>query len=243
MLSALRAAVCGVIVTHELWRPKCDASSGPGNKHCVCSAVSSTCSHAFSAQRRVSLLYIARSLCLRGLLGMGRKAHGRVNNWQQQWVRAAVQQMPRRRFQQTSKLAARSVPHRKELHEAQGMSRTGLAQPSPRHCHACARCPAPCTRAHACTARSTRTLHACEPRQRRAHALTQQHALAHAQKHHVVPRVTGHWLTVGRPAAEPSSAQSQRKCTRHLSLLTSHVHHPHAVHATHHHHCHRTAET
>ena len=84
---------------------------------------------------------------------------------------------------------------------------------------------------------STRTLHACEPRQRRAHALTQQHALAHAQKHSVVPRVTGHWLTVGRPAAEPSSAQSQRKCTRHISLLTSHVHHPHAVHATHHHCC------
>ena len=80
-------------------------------------------------------------------------------------------------------------------------------------------------------------------RQRRAHALTQQHALAHAQKHSVVPRVTGHWLTVGRPAAEPSSAQLQRKCTRHLSLLTSHVHHPHAVHPTHHHCCHRTAET
>ena len=54
------------------------------------------------------------------------------------------------------------------------------------------------------------------------------------QKHHVVPRVTGHWLTVGRPAAEPSSAQSQRKSTRHISLLVSHVHHPHAVHATHH---------
>ena len=69
-----------------------------------------------------------------------------------------------------------------------------------------------------------------------AHALTQQHALTR-QKHHVVPRVTGHWLTVGRPAAEPSSAQSQRKCTRHISLLVSHVHHPHAVHATHHHCC------
>ena len=64
---------------------------------------------------------------------------------------------------------------------------------------------------------------------------THQHALAHAQKHHVVPHVTGHWLTVGRPAAEPSSAQSQRKCTRHILLLVSHVHHPHAVHATHHH--------
>ena len=115
------------------------------------------------------------------------------------------------------------------------MSRTGLRLACLTH----TRCPAPCTRAHACTARSTRTLHACEPRQRRAHALTQQHALAHAQKHHVVPRVTGHWLTVGRPAAEPSSAQSQRKCTRHISLLVSHVHHPHAAHATHHHCCHR----
>ena len=111
-----------------------------------------------------------------------------------------------------------------------GMSRTGLRLACLTH----TRCPAPCTRAHACTARSTRTLHACEPRQRRAHALTQQHALTR-QKHHVVPRVTGHWLTVGRPAAEPSSAQSQRKCTRHISLLVSHVHHPHAVHATHHH--------
>ena len=37
---------------------------------------------------------------------------------------------------------------------------------SPRHCLAHARCPAPCTRAHACTARSTRTLDACELRQR-----------------------------------------------------------------------------
>ena len=107
-------------------------------------------------------------------------------------------------------------------------------------CLAHTRCPAPCTRAHARTARSTRTLHACEPRQRRAHALTQQHALAHAQKHHVVPRVTGHWLTVGRPAAEPSSAQLHRKCTRHIPLLASHMPHPHAVHATHHHCCHRT---
>ena len=113
------------------------------------------------------------------------------------------------------------------------MSRTGLRLA----CLAHARCPAPCTRAHACTARSTRTLHACEPRQRRAHALTQQHALAHAQKHHMVPRVTGNWLTVGRPAAEPSSAQSQRKCTRQIPLLASHVPHPHAVHATHHHCC------
>ena len=27
---------------------------------------------------------------MRGLLGMGRKAHGRVDNWQQRWVRAAA---------------------------------------------------------------------------------------------------------------------------------------------------------
>ena len=65
-------------------------------------------------------------------------------------------------------------------------------------CLAHARFPAPCTRAHACTARSTRTLHACEPRQQRAHALTQQHALTR-QKHHVVPRVTGHWPLDSRP--------------------------------------------
>ena len=38
-----------------------------------------------------------------------------------------------------------------------------------RHCVACAPslCSAPCTRAHARRARSSRTLHACEPRQRR----------------------------------------------------------------------------
>ena len=142
--------------------------------------------------------------------------------------------------QQTSKHAARFEPHRKELQERNSACRApGFASSShaPRSL--------PCA-LHAITrVHNTLDTHAARmrARQRRAHALTQQHALAHAQKHHVVPRVTGHWLTVGRPAAEPSSAQSQRKCTRHLSLLTSHMHHPHVVHATHHHCCHRTAET
>ena len=52
------------------------------------------------------------------------------------------------------------------------------------------------------------------------------------QKHPVVPRVTGNWLAACRPAAEPLSAQLQRKCARQIPLLTSHVHHPHAVHPT-----------
>ena len=170
---------------------------------------------------------------MRGLLGMGRKAHGRVNNWQQQWVRAAVQQMPRRRS--NKRVSSLRVLHRTEKSCKSAIQHVAhRASPRPRMPRA--HCPAPCTRAHACTARSTRTLHACEPRQRRAHALTQQHALTR-QKNHVVPRVTGNWLTVGRPAAEPSSTQLQRKCARHLSLLASHMHHPHAVHATHHHCC------
>ena len=47
---------------------------------------------------------------------------------------------------------------------------------SPCHCHACARCSAPCTRAHACRARSSRTLHACAPRQ----PCTCSHVATHA---------------------------------------------------------------
>ena len=47
---------------------------------------------------------------------------------------------------------------------------------SPRHCHACARCSAPCTRAHACRARSSHTRHACAPRQ----PCTCSHVATHA---------------------------------------------------------------
>ena len=49
--------------------------------------------------------------------------------------------------------------------------------PRPRHCRARARCAAPCTRAHACRARSTRTHHACAPHQpcTCSHAATRAH--------------------------------------------------------------------
>ena len=147
---------------------------------------------------------------MRGLLGMGRKAHGRVNNWQQQWVRAAVQQMPRRRFQQTSKLAARSVPHRKELHKAQFIyvahrACPAFASPLPRLRSL------PCALHTSTRVHSTLDTHAARMRASPATCTcTHTATCAHTrQKHHVVPRVTGHWLTVGRPAAEPSSAQSQ----------------------------------
>ena len=133
----------------------------------------------------------------------------------------------------------------KALHRAQGRKRSPPHRACPAFASHASRTLAALRLAHEHTqskARSTRTLHACEPRQRRAHALTQQHALTR-QKHSVVPRVTGNWLTVGRPAAEPSSTQLQCKCACHVPLLASHVHHPHVVHATHHHCCHRTAET
>ena len=100
----------------------------------------------------------------------------------------------------------------KALHRAQGRKRSPPHRACPAFASHASRTLAALRLAHEHTqskARSTRTLHACEPRQRRAHALTQQHALTR-QKHSVVPRVTGNWLTVGRPAAEPSSAQSQR---------------------------------
>ena len=77
---------------------------------------------------------------------------------------------------------------------------------SPRHCHARARCSAPCTRARACRARSTRTHHACAPRQlcTCSHAATR----AHVKKLGCRARVTGHWLTVGRLAACTSGANA-----------------------------------
>ena len=77
---------------------------------------------------------------------------------------------------------------------------------SPRHCHARTRCPAPCTRAHACRARSSRTHHACAPRQpcTCSHAATR----AHVKKLGCRARVTGHWLTVGRLAAGTSGANA-----------------------------------
>ena len=108
---------------------------------------------------------------------------------------------------------------------------------SPRHCHARARCHAPCTRAHACRARSTRTHHACATRQQCtcSHTATR----AHVKKLGCRARVTGHWLPVGRLAADTSGAHTALQ-TRSPSPLPATMRHRHAVHAIHHRRCHRT---
>ena len=148
---------------------------------------------------------------MRGLLGMGRKAHGRVNNWQQQWVRAAVQQMPRRRS--NKRVSSLRVLHRTEK-SCKSAIRHVAHRASPRPRMPRARCAAPCTRAHACRARSTRTHHACATRQQCtcSHTATR----AHVKKLGCRARVTGHWLTVGRLAACTSDANALFKHARHL---------------------------
>ena len=83
---------------------------------------------------------------------------------------------------------------------------------SPRHCHARARCHAPCTRAHTCIARSTRRCTRASLASD-ARALTLQHALSR-QHARMCARVTGHWLTVGRPAACASGVHTNCKCSR-----------------------------
>ena len=104
---------------------------------------------------------------------------------------------------------------------------------SPRHCHACARCSAPCTRAHACRARSSRTHHACAPRQ----PCTCSHVATHActrQKAGCRARVTGHWLTVGRLATGASRIRMLSNLTRHPPLQRAAFIKTHIVHAIHH---------
>ena len=80
---------------------------------------------------------------------------------------------------------------------------------SPRHCHARARCSAPCTRAHACRARSSRTHHACAAPCVRAspamHMLT--HACMHAPAMHMLTKA--HWpLADRRPLAHLARTRS-----------------------------------
>jgi hypothetical protein len=111
---------------------------------------------------------------------------------------------------------------------------------SPRHCHACARCPAPCTRAHACRARSSRTHHACAPRHSHAHALTQQHALTSKS----LNGCSSH-----RPLADCRPARCMRIWLAHAlqmrsppPLLVRRMRRSHAVHAMHHHRCHMCRE-
>ena len=88
---------------------------------------------------------------------------------------------------------------------------------SPRHCHACARCSAPCTRAHACRARSSRTHHACAPRQP-CTCSTRQHTLARArQKLDVMlEALAAGWPSAGWRPAHTHDPQMPRRlrCSR-----------------------------
>ena len=85
---------------------------------------------------------------------------------------------------------------------------------------------------HARHARTTRVRLASD-----AHALTLQHALTSNLSCRA--RVTGHWLPVGRLAADTSGAHTALQ-TRSPSPLPATMRHRHAVHAIHHRRCHRT---
>ena len=108
--------------------------------------------------------------------------------------------------------------------------------PRPRHCRARARCAAPCTRAHACRARSTRTNHACAPRQ----PCTCSHVATHActSKAWLLP-CSSHWpLADRRPARRWHIWLTHALQTRSPSPLRAiPMHRRHAVHAIHLHRC------
>ena len=118
--------------------------------------------------------------------------------------------------------------------------------PRPRHCRARARCAAPCTRAHACRARSTRTNHACAPRQ----PCTCSHVATHACTSKAWLPCSSHWpLADRRPARrwhiwlahalQARSPSPLRAIPMHRRHAVHAIHlHRHAVHAIH-----RTAET
>ena len=114
-----------------------------------------------------------------------------------------------------------------------GMSRTGLrlatATPALAALHL----------AHDTRVQSTLDTHAP-----RVHASPAMHMLSRGntrsrQKLGCRARVTGHWLPVGRLAADTSGAQTALQ-TRSPSPLPATMRHPHAVHAIHHRRCHRT---
>ena len=106
----------------------------------------------------------------------------------------------------------------------------------PRHRHAHARRSAPCTRARACRAHSTRTLHACEPRHRR----TCSHIATRACTSKARMACSCQWPPADcRPArcGHILLAHAQQACSP-APLLARPIHHPHAVHAIHLHRCH-----
>ena len=113
-----------------------------------------------------------------------RRQRRRVANWQQRCVRAAAASLDCGSLHGmiaacfAYACSAFCAGAEKKSHKAQKrhVEHRHSPTPRPRHCHARTRCPAPCTRAHACRARSSRTHHACAPRQPCTRT-TRQHAL------------------------------------------------------------------
>ena len=103
-----------------------------------------------------------------------------------------------------------------EQKKSQSGKRHVVHRASPHHCHFCARCSAPFTRAHAASTRMQSTLVTHAPRVRASPAMHTHHAATRAQKLGCRARVTGHWLPVGRLAAGTSGANALYKHARHL---------------------------
>ena len=95
-----------------------------------------------------------------------------------------------------------------EQKKSQSGKRHVVHRASPHHCHFCARCSAPFTRAHAASTRMQSTLDTHAPRVRASPAMHTHHAATRAQKLGCRARVTGHWLPVGRLAAGTSGANA-----------------------------------
>ena len=86
-------------------------------------------------------------------------------------------------------------------------------------------------------ARAERAQHAHCTRARLAgdaRALMRQHALKR-QKQECRARLTGHWLRVGRLAADTSGAHTLRRCARHLRCARASCITDTLCHAIHHH--------
>ena len=112
-----------------------------------------------------------------------------------------------------------------------------LPLPRPRHRHAHAQHATLCTRARACRARSSRTLHACTPRQRP----TCSHLATRTCTSKARMACSSHWpLADRRPAGRWHIWHAHALRMRSPSpLLARPMLRPHAVHAIHHHRCHR----
>ena len=111
-----------------------------------------------------------------------------------------------------------------EQKKSQSGKRHVVHRASPHHCHFCARCSAPFTRAHAASTRMQSTLDTHAPRVRASPAMHTHHAATRAQKLGCRARVTGHWLTVGRPAADTSGMH-----THCIALAIAAARDPHAL--------------